>query len=1057
MKSYLLKMLDIRPHEGLRVALLLAMGFSMGMFLATIVVASQSLFLAHFDEETELPMAFLVSGAIGLCATIAYNFLQNRIPFSLLAGLSLFAATALTLGLEFGENWYGNIKDLYFIGFTLIIPFSFIVYLIFWGTFARLFNTRQAKRLLGVVDAGAMFASFIAYFSIPQILSRIDTVSLYTISVISIGTFFLLFLYLSSRYLSKENSFAHEKEFHKKVNFTAFFKNRYIIFMALFVIVSMLVMNFVDYSFLNVTTRFFEQNSLPIFISYFEMTIVIFNFLFQTFATDRIVSQYGMGTAMLINPILIGLFTAVAIGMGYAFGYEPSNSLFVVFFISIAMSKLFMSSLKDALDNQTFRLYLLPIENNVRIDVQTKIEGTVTALATFLAGSIMILINKIEVFDYFTVTIVTLPCVVAWFFISNGMHKGYQYTLQNTLARNKAQHLEKRGEKGYTMSQVLETNANSPAEEKAIYALRLMEHLEPALFENAIIRLAQSHYTRVQAFAREKIKTLGLDRDLFKDELKKLATQAYNETESSDLISISPDKLLSLSKSVKKNDRALAAKLLRNTLNTKTVFILLELLRDPSPEVRYEALYTARKVRRPETWPILIEQLSSPSFSHHAAAALKEVGEDVLPSLEAAFHKSGQQEMVMLRIVQIMGRIGGSDALDLLWQKADYPDKRVVKQILYSLRYINYQASGREVREVTDLLETEIGKTIWNLAALHELPKEPHLQYLREALREEVAENYEQLGMLLSILYDPQWVQLVQENIITGDADSIAFALELLDLFVDPDLKPKLFPLFDDSPIPDKLRLLQLYYPRERYNPTQVINYILNRDFNFNNRWTKACAIHAAAYLTDFRISRGLAAQVFNTDKLLQETAAWVIYNKDEQAYTDIAERLPAREKKYLDTSIENNQLLDGLDDGFFLNIEMIMVIKELPLFHAVHGIYISDLADRIKPLSLSTREHVRFDLTLHNKPLLIVAYGNVQFILEDGQRVAGTRGTIWGDPFQGVPVPAVSAIEALDRAVIFRIDLMDFYFVMANHHELIQGVIKNISPEKDITQTETT
>ncbi|NJM26765.1 MAG: hypothetical protein HC859_16085, partial [Bacteroidia bacterium] len=72
---------------------------------------------------------------------------------------------------------------------------------------------------------------------------------------------------------------------------------------------------------------------------------------------------------------------------------------------------------------------------------------------------------------------------------------------------------------------------------------------------------------------------------------------------------------------------------------------------------------------------------------------------------------------MMLRLVQIMGRIGGTYARQLLWRKADYPDKRIVKQILYSFRYTNYRAEGRQVRDVIHLLELEIGKAIWNLAA----------------------------------------------------------------------------------------------------------------------------------------------------------------------------------------------------------------------------------------------------------------------------------------------------------------------------------------------------
>src|SRR5690606_25648393 len=139
---------------------------------------------------------------------------------------------------------------------------------------------------------------------------------------------------------------------------------------------------------------------------------------------------------------------------------------------------------------------------------------------------------------------------------------------------------------------------------------------------------------------------------------------------------------------------------------------------------------------------VLIEMLSSPLYGHHAAASLKAAGDRVLTTLETAFHKSGQTDLVMLRIVQIMGRIGGEQALQLLWRKADFPDKRIVKQILYSLRYINYQAKGREVRNVMDLLDAEISKTMWNLAALGELPQTPELQFLREAIDEEIAQNY---------------------------------------------------------------------------------------------------------------------------------------------------------------------------------------------------------------------------------------------------------------------------------------------------------------------------
>jgi ATP:ADP antiporter, AAA family len=1054
MKEKVLRFLNVEPSESRRVALLLIMSFFLGVFVATFSVASQSLFLEHFDQKNDLPIALLYSGAFGLLATIIYNFLQNRIPFPLLAALSVAVICGVTAFIEFGEGFFEDPNQIYFIGFTSFIPFSYIVLLVFWGAFGRLFNLRQAKRLLGTVDLGAMIATFVAFFIIPQLFTLISDFkasSLYTVSLVSIITFLTLLIFLGFNYLSTARSFAQEKLMYSKVGFADFFKNRYLRYMSLFVIVSMIAMNFVDYSFLNVTMLYNQgdsQDSLTKFISYFEMTIVIFAFLFDQLATDRIIKEYGMRVSLLINPLLIGLFTVCAFVLGSAFGYTKESSFFTIFFIIIAVSKLFLRSLKETIDETSFKLHLLPIESNIRIDVQTKITGTVTAFASLVAGGLIYLITNMEAFGLLSITMFTIPFLAGWYFVTNRMHNSYKETLQNALTKGKDKTKSKR-QKEYSLSTLLEKEVNSTAEEKAIYALMLMEKLEPALFENAVIRLAGSESKKIRIFAVDKIKALGLQADPTRNEIRSLAENAASQTEDSDLLSISPEKLIKLSKSGKQGDRILAAKLLRKLISPKTIFILLEILRDVDPKVRIEALNTARKVSRPETWPVLIELLGSPTYSHLAASALKEVGEKALNNLETAFHKSGQSDIVMLRIVQIMGRIGGPLALQMLWRKADYPDKRIVKQILYSLRYINYQATGREVRDVYNLLETEMSKAIWNLAAMDELPEEPHFQFLREAIKEEVNDNYDQLFMLLSIIYDPQSVQLVRENLESGDHDSIAFAMELLDLFIDPELKPKLLPLLDDSSTDEKLKHLQIHYPRESYNPIQVINYILNRDYNFNNRWTKVCAIHASAYINDFRISRGLVAQMFNSDKLLQETAAWVIYNKDKNLYSKISERLPARDKRFLDSSIENNQLLDGLNDGFFLFIEMVMFIKQSSAFRNINGLLLCDLADKIIPLDLEAGERVKTNVDDHNTPVLIVAHGSVKLYSENSIVATLSVGDVYGELFNNGPVEKVNAVEAIERSVVFKINLTDFYFVLANHHELVQGLIKNITEDK--------
>jgi AAA family ATP:ADP antiporter len=1052
MLSRLWNLLDVEPEETGPVSLLLLISFLMGLFLATVAVASQSLFLEHFDEKVDLPIALAISGGLGVLLTILYNFLQGRISFSALAIFNLVVVIILTAFIEFGERYVQDTDYLFYFGFTLILPFTFVTQLVFWGAFNRLFNVRVAKRIIGSVDLGTMVAQILAFFAIPVMLGAgIPLESLYTIGLVSIIGYLVFFIVLASRYLTKGRSVIQSESEIKKLSVGAFLGNRYIMTLSLFIIVSMVALRFVDYSFYNATSIQFNQNDLPYFLSYFEATVVIFSFLFSTFATDRINQDYGLRVSLLINPLLLILFTGAALALGSVFGYDLNTgegSTIIFFFIAVAMSKLFINSLRDALDSPTFKFYYVPIERSINIDAQTKIEGFVTALASTIAGGIIVLINQFQNFTVLSITLFTLPVLAIWYWITSRMYHGYRDTLQSSLVKNKSAS-NKNMVKEYTMDSVLEKEVRSTAEDKIIYGLKLMEKLEPALYETSLLQLVESKSKKVSSFAQKKVQQLGIQSA--DSEIRELASQAAGIAEDSDLLSISVEKLMKISKSVKQTDRLLAAKLMRKLTNQKTIFILLELMRDADPKVRTEALLTARKVKRPETWNVLIELLSSPMYAHQAASALKEAGEPVLPILETAFHKSGQVDLIMLKIIQIIGHIPGKESLKLLWKKIDYPDKRVVSQILYSLRYINYKATGREALAVKDLLDTEMSKTLWNLAALHELTDEPHYAYLKDALREEIRDNYDHLSLLLSLLYDPESVQLVKENIEVGTPDSVQYALELLDLFVDQDLKPKLIPLLDDSTTKQKLEKLQTFFPREEYNPIQVINYILNRDFNFNNRWTKVCAVYATAYIPNFRVSRGLISQMFNNDKLLQETTAWVIYNKDKAAYQSISDRLPYKDKRFLDSSIENNQLLDGLDDGFFLFIEMILHIKSIPVFKHIQGKVLSDLADKIMPVTLKSGEKMTITET-QEMPILIMAHGECVLKNKDQEVMRMTPRTVFGDLFQEGPTPTLTEAIAIERSVIFKISLIDFYFVLANHHELAQGLIHNIT-EKETKQ----
>ena len=59
-------------------------------------------------------------------------------------------------------------------------------------------------------------------------------------------------------------------------------------------------------------------------------------------------------------------------------------------------------------------------------------------------------------------------------------------------------------------------------------------------------------------------------------------------------------------------------------------------------------------------------------------------------------------------------------------------------------------------------------------------------------------------------------------------------------------------------------------------------------------------------------------------------------------------------------------------------------------------------------------------------------------------------KGSLYGDLFQQGPALLANELVATERTVLLKINLLDFYFVMANHHELVQGLIKNITEQKE-------
>lgn len=1065
MKGFILKVVNGELSEWGRISLLLTMGFFTGIFVATYDVGASTLFLDFHkkDEEVALAQAFIASGILGVITTYIFGYFQRRVKYQTLVFFALLSVIILVSGAAIWLHIDHQHAPVLFISFVLIGPTNAIVILLFWGIFGRIFSFRGAKRLAGGIDSGQAIATIFAFFTIPLVQDFLPSIADFLIisSISLLGTFGAAVL-MSNRFefLGEDQKKKQAKKVENHSAKKSVVRKDYVLLMSLFVICSALAAYFVNYTFLTTTSqRFDSATDLANFLSFFGGTIIILSFIVQTFINDLILEQYGLKIALLFLPILLALFTITATFIGHTFGYtiEGAGDNFLIFFVVVAMSKLFVDALRDSLENPTVKIFFFPIDISIRFDIQTRVEGFVSQFAGFLAGLIIMGLGAFKFFDLIDYNYVLLIIIVFWMYATFRMHREYTHALTATLS-NTLQDGRRSSENEKIIQKLLKKELNEAVGEKYSSLLNIAEKIDPLLIEKEIVNFASFNNSDKQLVALTKIG----ERQVFEafDEVKKMvssksvhpniqaAKHIFQDLKEDKKKAHKTFRLTELATSAIATDRVEACHLIVENYQDETFRLLIPLIRDAHPEVKRAAMIVAGKLKIHDFLPILIPHMSVIGFENTAVSAIMNFGEEAMHSLETAFYKNGQKQNAMINIVQIYGLIGGERAVELLLKKIDFPDRRIVKEVLHSLNYCNWTAEGTIQAYIRSYMDNSIADTLWNIIAMEEIDLDPNNNYLRKAMEEQIAQNYDELFLLLSILYEKEPVELVRKNIESGTSDSIGYAIELLDIFVEDDLKYKLIPVLDDSSPEEKLKKLDTDFPRDRFTNFEVLREIINRDYNSINRWTKVCALHSYAMHKKAKVTDDLVANLFNPDPLIRETAAWAIAKHDLVAYQRYCDRLSVPVVRELNKSVL--PALKADHEGLLLSLEKVIFLYDMPLLKGVPGVVLSDVIEEMEEVVLEIGQEISLYDELNHHLMLIVKEGKLALKNNRGEMIA------FKEPYQFISDFMTDAILsdynpiAVEDTKVYVLLTERFYEIMGDHYELTEKLLHNIYKEID-------
>ncbi|MCP4458703.1 MAG: cyclic nucleotide-binding domain-containing protein [Cytophagales bacterium] len=1050
----ILRFLGGEGGEDKQMLLLLGKGFFMGIMLATYKVGAETLFISVIGEKY-LSEAFFFTGVLGIIFTAIFVSLQKKINYSSLVTTMTFIILLIIVGsrVAFHINGYQEDNVIYerivFGLFVMLGPVMSITLLGFWGIFGRIFDLKQQKRIIGGIDTGQLFATLIAFFSVPLLTRTIidSTHDLLVVSsVAAVGVFVFTILLSVNFNLDRVTKIAKGKK-AAKVTYLDLIRNKYLRLLSIFLIFSMGASIFANYTFITSTETWFKLDDetlsavdmekqkllLSDFLSFFNGAIIILSFVIQSFINDFIIGKFGLKIALMTMPFILALFTIGAIISGHIFTYDIRTEEYILFFLFTASAKLFTDSLKDALENPAFKLFFLPIEIQKRFDIQTRVEGVVNEFAKLSAGAMQIGLGVLAFFEliHYSYFILAMAGMVVW--LASRLFTQYKSTLKETLQKQRDE-LKDEGKKNeHSTINVLKGDVKSRDVDTSFHALKILEKLDPIEFEYVLLDMINSRNAEIRKHAYTKLNEY-LCFDALEIIEREAATEgdegalaAANETLNAlreaanfQLADVSIRKLV---RSTEASERAKAARLLIKASEDRHISFLVELLRDINPQVRTAAIITAGKVRRPELWTVLVENLHLATYGNVAMSALTAAGDATFHTIDSAFYKTGQYLPTMLRIVQLMGRIGGRQSTELLWKKIDFPDKKIVSELLLSLSYQGFRGKEFQSSRINLMVEAEIGDVAWNIKVLDEIPK--HTEYdtmIRQAFAEEDKGNQANIFMLLGMMYDPQNVLLVRENIEIGTIESISFAIEMLDVFVHEGLKPKLFPILDEMKSEDKLAKLQNHYPPEYFESYEdLLLQIVNRDYNRVNRYTKALAMYRLSQLSK-TVTMDMIANLFNPDHLLLETAAYTIYTIDKDAYQKHTRRLRPMTKKELDKAILPPVFKD--EDEIYhqkmLLVERVILLKRMDIFSSISGQQITHLAESMEEILVSSGTQLIEEGEGGNAPIYILLEGKLE-VRQGGEKVR-----------------EVGLLEIVGEKLLLETDMFDFSVVSTESCKLL-------------------
>ncbi len=1065
-KSFFIKNLELREKEVNIFILLFLHSFFVGWFIAFYFVSANSVFIVHYGSE-HLPYAYILAGFMGYLISTLYSYLQKRVNSKTLFLTALLFMLVISL---IGPLGLHHIDEKYLSAFVFIWAWPFISLsgIELGGLAIRFLNLGQVKRLYALFNMGGVLAAILSYFAIPFLKPLVGHIY-YLLYIGAAGLFLgiivLFWLYKVAggedvKVITKKDK--HKKE--SKITFASLLKEKYFVWIFVSATLSMTMIYLVDFGFLSAVKAQISPDYVAQYLGIVFGALKVGE-LIISYYSRRLLSQYGVKVGLTSLPVISASLVLIAAIVGFTVGAQT-----VLFLAIMTLLKALERIIRRGLDDPAFNILYQPLPEDKKLAVQVRV-GVVMQLAISIAGALLLLATKLlktpEGFNLKLYPVFFLPILLVWVYVAFQLYKSYKAKIREILAEISKD--KRRGTDRYQYGseilkkrlkqaevQVVQFSASvlSETNPKILepYASSLLKDVQDNKFYKIVLRYVDPTWRKRLAKTIDQISS-----DKLSPEVKLITEQAKSVLDYTEITDeINEEQAHELLNSERIADRLKLIKYIHKRLYTPSDEVLLKLLDDRSKLVRISAINISHHNKSDAILRRLSEMLEDPGIRHIAGNALLDFGSLILPYLEEYFTKETSID-TLLKTIEILAKIGTKDAQEIILKQIDYPHREVQLAAIWGLFFCKFQANEQQKHIIRKKIEETVDNALWIYATIEDIYDQKGTLKLFLALEYEKELNLEILFLLLSFLYEPRIITLIQKNIVGKEN---IFALEIIDNFFDQDIKKIISPLFEDVSPAQKIKRLSKIFPQQRMNFDERLRNIILHDYNKIGTWTVAKAIEllgkqykkknikTTALLHDYSdvkvwteknvqkvlehirksdIPDEIFAALYHSDELIYSTAAKIIFDENPIKCFDYLSNMSPQKQKLMKILAHNGHLLQ----------DKIKLLKRNHLFFQVTENHLTKLAQKSDVKLYSQGQDFDYSQFPEDVVILIVkgtlAFGATQFFHDNSIIVRGMN----LDEF-------ANSLTVEKDSTLLVINRKDFFNILISERELIIGILEN-------------